>query len=82
MTVRVTTSLICRTVDFDSRFEPVTAALAVFGVVAVAPDADAVAAAALPGTSVNLLDFSAASQSNGDRIDRALHGDLGEFTPP
>lgn len=31
---------------------------------------------------MNRLDFSAASQSKGDRIDRALHGDLGESTPP
>lgn len=78
MTVLVTTSLIFRTVVLPSRFDPVTAALAVFGVV----HADVGPAVADPGTSVNRLDFSAASQSNGDRIDRALHGDLGESTPP
>lgn len=84
MTVRVTTSRICRTVDLDSRFEPPTAALAVFGVVApeAAAVASAAAAAADPGTSVYRLDLSAASQSKGDRVDRALHGVIGEFTPP
>jgi len=78
VTVLVTTSRMWRTVDLDSRLEPVTAALAVLGV--VEPEADADAAA--PGTSVKRLDLSAASQSNGDRMDRALHGVFGESTPP
>jgi hypothetical protein len=84
VTVRVTTSRICRTVDLDSRFEPVTVAFAVFGV--VAPDAEAVASAAAaaadPGISVYRRPLSAASQSKGDRIDLALQGVMGELTPP
>lgn len=74
MTVLVTTSRMCRTVDRDSpgRFVALLTAFAVLGVVAaeVGPGP--------PGTSLYLRALRAASQSNGDRIDRELHGVLGE----
>lgn len=76
VTVRVTTSRMCRMLDLDSR-------LACPGVVgAPGPGRPGVSGAAgrfvPPGVSANLLDLRAASQSKGDLTDAALRGDLGE----
>jgi hypothetical protein len=76
VTVRVTTSLMCRMLDLDSLFEwP-----GVPGVPAVAgmPGVSGAAGRFDPGVSANRRDLSAASQSKGDLTDAALSGDLGE----
>lgn len=70
MTVLVTTSLICRMLDRDSR-------LVCPGVPGV-PGVSGAAGRFEPGVSANRLDLSAASQSKGERIEAALSGDLGE----
>jgi len=74
VTVLVTTSRMCRTLDLDSRF----ACPGVVGAVPGGRPGVSGAARFEPGVSANLLDLSAASQSKWDLTDAALSGDLGE----
>ncbi len=73
VTVRVTTSRMCRTLDRESLF-------ACPGVVGPEgrPGVSGAAGRFDPGVSANRLDLSAASQSNGDLTDAPLSGVLGE----